>query len=310
MVAPESYMETGFIRGELTPFSEMNVSVATAALQYGLGVFGGMRLYKQDDGSLAVFRLSDHLRRFIEGAYILGFPIEFDVEQVERAVRGVISANKPEGDSYIRTFMYRSDINLGPVIEGDYDFTVYMRPLGNYFKTNGLRVQVSAWTRNADNALPARTKASGGYVNSAVASNTAHRSGYDDAILLDANGHVTEASVMNFFMVKNDTLITSFGTTDVLEGVTRRSVIDLARHLGISVVERDIDRTELYTADEIFFAGTAAQITWCESVDDRPVGRWRGGDMGPITKAIEGAFGDAVRGRTPEFQKWLFKVDV
>lgn len=287
MAKHQDYLEHAYIRGEIVPFADATVSIATNALQYGLGIFGGVKGYKQADGSIGIFRLDDHIQRLQRSAKILHFPYEIDAKKIRNTFIELTKRNAPKGNVYYRPFIYRSDIALSPAINGDYDFSLYMLNVGDYFdKSKGLRVCISSWTRNSDNALPPRTKVSGGYVNAALAMFDATQAGYDAAVMLDSSGHVGEGAVMNLFMVRDGKIITSGITSDILEGITRRTVIELAEKLGIPVEERTIDRTELYIADEVFFAGTATELTWATSVDGTVITE----QPGPIFSKLNKAF--------------------
>ncbi len=261
-----------FIRGSVVPFEEATVSIATNALHYGGGVFGGIKAIKTTEG-MAVFRLDDHIARLQKSCRILHFPFELDAAKVKQQILDLIQKNKPTGNTYIRPLIYRSDTALAPAIVGDYDLAIYLLDMPHYFDpTKGTRVMVSSWQRNADNAIPPRTKATGGYINSALAINDATENGFDSAIMLDAQGNVSEGAVMNIFLVRDSKLITPSMDSSILEGITRRTVLELADEWGIEVVERTVNRSELYIADEVFFCGTAANISWCPQIDSTTFG--------------------------------------
>jgi branched-chain amino acid aminotransferase len=216
--------------------------------------------------------------------------------------------NVPTTDCYYRPFAYKSDLSLGPSIgHAGGGFTVYMMNLGNYFgEDRPLRLMVSSWRRVVDNAIPARGKIGGAYVNSSIAKDEAQINGYDDAIMMNERGKVAEASAANLFMVRDGVLITAPITADILEGITRRSVLELAAYLGIPVLEREIDRSELYLADEIFLSGTAAQVAPVGEVDKRFIGD----SSRPMTSKLRATFEDVVRGRNPDFSHWLTRVEI
>ncbi len=307
-MAANQFLEFAFFKESIVPFTEANVSVATLALQYGLSCFGGIRGYRADDGSISIFRLPDHMLRFSRSAGLLKIKLPGDVQYLSNAVVELTKKNAPTTDCYYRPFAYKSDLSLGPSIgHPGGAFTVYMMNLGNYFgEDRPLRLMVSSWRRVADTAIPARGKIGGAYVNSSIAKDEAQINGYDDAIMMNELGKVAEASAANLFMVRDGVLITAPITADVLEGITRRSVVELARHMGIPVVERDIDRSELYIADEIFLSGTAAQVAPVGEVDKRTIGN----SEYPITNQLRAAFEDVVRGRNPVFSHWLTRVEV
>jgi branched-chain amino acid aminotransferase len=307
-MAANQFLEFAFFKESIVPFTEANVSVATLALQYGLSCFGGIRGYRADDGSISIFRLPDHMLRFSRSAGLLKIKLPGDVQYLSNAVIELTKKNAPSTDCYYRPFAYKSDLSLGPSIgHPGGAFTVYMMNLGNYFgEDRPLRLMVSSWRRVADTAIPARGKIGGAYVNSSIAKDEAQINGYDDAIMMNELGKVAEASAANLFMVRDGVLITAPITADVLEGITRRSVVELARHMGIPVVERDIDRSELYIADEIFLSGTAAQVAPVGEVDKRIIGN----SSYPITNQLRAAFEEVVRGRNPVFSHWLTRVAV
>jgi branched-chain amino acid aminotransferase len=257
-----------YIRGEVVPFEQATVSLATNALHYGGGVFGGIKGVQTKDG-LAIFRLDDHIARLAKSCRILRFPYEVDASDIKRVIKELVQKNKPTGTTYIRPLIYRSDTALSPSIEGDYDLAIYMLDMPNYFDPEkGTRVMVSSWQRNADNAIPPRTKATGGYINSALAIHEANMRGFDSAIMLDAHGNVSEGAVMNVFLMRDGVLVTPSTDSSILEGITRRTVLELAETWKLKVQERPVNRSELYLADEMFFCGTAANISWCPRVDD------------------------------------------
>lgn len=268
MAKHQDYLQHAYIRGEFCDFKDATVPIATNAMQYGIAIFGGVKGYKLEDGSIGILRLDDHIRRLKTSAKILRFPYDFDEKKIRNVFEKLTEKNMPLSNVYYRPFLYRSDISLSPAIAGEYDFALYMLSMGDYFdKSRGLRVCVSSWTRNNDNALPPRTKASGGYINAALAVEDATRGGYDSAIMLDSSGFVGEGAVMNLYIVRNGTIITPDVSSHILEGITRLTVLELAKEHGIPVEVRQISRTELYVADEVFFSGTATELTWCESID-------------------------------------------
>jgi branched-chain amino acid aminotransferase len=308
-MAVNQFLEYAHFGGKIVPFAEANVSVATLALQYGLSVFGGIRGYHADDGSINIFRLREHFTRFSRSAGLLKIALPGDLEYLMDATVELTRRNAPGSDCYYRPFAFKSDLSLGPSIgHPGGAFTVYMLPLGNYFggEPRGLRMQVSSWRRVADTQIPARGKIGGAYVNSAIAKDEAVINGYDDAIMLNELGKVAEASAANLFIVRDGVLITPGITSDVLEGITRRSVMELAEDLGIPVKERDIDRSELYIADEVFVCGTAAQVAPVDQIDQRHIGD----PTQPITTRLREHFEAVVRGRVPSRADWLTRVEI
>ncbi len=292
MANHQDYLDFAYIRGEFVPFKEANVSIATNSLQYGMAIFGGLKGYRQADGSTGILRLDDHITRLKNSAKILRMPFDFDGKKIKDTFIELTKRNKPTGNVYYRPFIYRSDIALSPAVAGEYDFALYMLNVGDYFdKSRGLKVCVSSWTRNSDNALPPRTKVSGGYVNAALAIEDATRGGYDSAIMLDNTGNVGEGAVMNIFVVRDGMIITPDVNADILEGITRRTVIELAKDHGYDVIARPISRTELYLAEEVFFSGTATEMTWVTSIDGVTISD----TAGPIFTKLNEAFTDLTK---------------
>lgn len=300
-----------FFVDKVTPIEEAKISVMAKVVQYGMGWFGGVRGYlSQDKRSLNIFRLDDHITRFINSSRILGVKLKYDHAQIREIFLDLVKQNKPSTDTYFRPFGFADSTELSPnfIQNGTFAFALYMIPLGDYIDTTkGNSVCVSSWRRPSDNAIPSRAKISGAYVNSALAKQEAILNGYVETIELSEQGEVTEGSAMNFFMVRDGKLITPTGSSDILEGITRRSVIQIARDMGIEVVERAVDRTELYVADEAFFSGTGAQVAWISDIDHRVVGT---GQIGPITQRVQKKFFEIVRGTDATYQSWLTSIHI
>lgn len=294
---------TAYFRKKFVPIKEANVSIMTHALQYGTGVFGGIRGYQTDNGSISIFRLEDHAKRLLGAINIFGATQPCSREELKQIVVTLIQKNKAKGDIYLRPFIYNSSYGVTPTVyQQPFELAIYMFPLGEYLDIHkGLSVCVSSWTRITDASIPARGKITGGYINSSLARAEANANGFDEAVMLDRNGHVCEGSAENIFIVRNGVLITPPVYTDILEGITRSSILTIAKDLNISVEVRDIDRTELYVADEVFFSGTGVQVSWISRVDHRPVG---GGTMGSIAKKLQERFFDIVKGKTAEYKNW------
>ncbi|GIW63161.1 MAG: branched chain amino acid aminotransferase [Patescibacteria group bacterium] len=286
-----------FFNGKIVSFESAKVSVATKALQYGMGVFGGIRgYYRKDLSGVFVFRLSDHYKRFLNSLKILGVKFPYSHKQLVDITVSLIKKNAPKSNFYLRPFAYADSLGLSPnfALDSDFDFTLYMLPLEEYLSVNkGLKVKVSSFRRLSDNAIPSRAKISGAYVNSALASKEAVDNGCDEAIFLTEDGHIAEGSAENLFIVRNNTLITSPVSDEILEGITRETVMYLAKRSGINVVERKIDRSELYVCDEAFFSGTGVQISWIKEIDGRTVGN---GKIGKITKLLQDLYFKVVQG--------------
>ncbi|CAN5456839.1 branched-chain amino acid transaminase [soil metagenome] len=306
---PESSMlDWAYFQGEIVPFSEANFSIGTHVVQYGTGVFAGIRAYLSADGeNLNVFRLEDHAKRLLSSARLLRSETTHTVESVSKIILDLLAKNAPTGDTYIRPFFYKPAVTLTPRLRGIGDeLAVYMLPLGDYLPTSGVKAIVSSWVRVPDNAIPSRGKITGAYINSAFAKDEAEEKGADDAILLNTAGKVSEGSSCNLFIVRNNTLITPPISSDILEGITRRTVFELANDLNLEVETRTIDRSELYVADEAFFCGTGVQVAPIASIDGRPVGEV----PGPLTKQISDRFFNMMRGNLPEYFRYLSPVKV
>lgn len=271
-----------YFEGEIVPIEKAQISIMTNSLHYGIGIFGGLKIFETSDGP-AIFRLDDHVERMRKSVEILGFRYDFDPEKVKKILLELALRNKPTSTTYIRPLIYRSDTTISPDIAGDYELAVYMLDMPAYFDPNkGLKVCISSWQRNSDNAIPPRTKATGGYINSALAIDEARGKGFDSAIMLDKNGDVSEGAVMNIFLVKDGQLITPSLGSDILEGITRRTIIEIAQKNGIKVIERKVKPSELYEADEVFFSGSATNITWCSVVDEKEISS----QIGPVTQKM------------------------
>jgi branched-chain amino acid aminotransferase len=298
-----------YFEGKIVPFSAANVSVATHGLNYGTAVFGGLRAYwNAERKNLFVFRPRDHYRRFLNSAKMM--LMEFDVtpESLTQLTLELLQKDGWQQDLYIRPLAYKADPGIGVRLHDLKDeLTIFALPFGAYGKNeDGAHVTFSSWRRIDDNVIPARGKISGAYANSALIKTDAIRSGFDEALVLDQSGHISEGTAMNVFIVRDGALITPPVTDNILEGITRKSVMELARNeLGLNVVERSIDRTEAFICEEMFMTGTAAQISVVTKVDHRPVGD---GKMGPITAQLRTLFNDVVHGKNPKYAQWNVAV--
>lgn len=300
-----------FFHGKITKIEDANVNIQTNALQYGTGIFGGIRgYYNPKGGYISLFRISDHFTRFLNSFKILGVEIKYKKEELMKITIDLTKKNQPKTDTYFRPFAYAGSLNLSPNLQRDhiFEFAQYLMPLGDYLPTDkGIKVCVSSWRRVSDNAIPSRAKITGSYINSALAKNEANINGYEEAIFLNEAGNVAEGSAMNLFIVRDGVLITPQKSDDILEGITRRTVIQLASDLGFPVRERTIDRSELYVSDEAFFCGTGAQISWIKEIDNRKIGT---GKRGKITEKIQDLFFQVVRGEVAKYEKWCTKIKV
>jgi len=294
-----------WFNGRVVECEEARVHVLTHALHYGSAVFEGIRGY-WNGFNLYVFRLRDHIVRLVNSARIVGFEIGYTVEQLVDAVVEVIKANGFKENVYIRPIAFIGEGGISLDISGmPVDVAIAAFPFGKYLESEGVRVKVVSWRRVPSTSMPVMAKASGIYLNSVIALLEARRAGYDEAILLDWRGYVAEGSGENIFIVRKGVIATPPVTASILEGITRDTVIKVARDMGYTVEERDIAREELYTSDEIFLTGTAAEITPVVEVDGVKVG---GGVVGPITSKLKDVYRRIVMGEEPRYTHWLTPV--
>lgn len=298
-----------FFEGKIVPLADAKINIATHGFLYGTAVFGGMRAYwNEEKKRLFVFRPYDHFRRLLNSGRMMAMNIPYDEESLIQLTLDVLRTDNWKEDIYLRPTIYKSDMGIGVKLHDLKDeFCMFVMKFEKYVKNDAnAHVTFSSWRRIDDNAIPARGKVAGAYANSALIKTDANRSGFDEALVLDQNGHVSEGSAMNIFMVRDGVLITPPVTDNILEGITRRSVIELARNdLGLQVVERSIDRTEVFIAEEMFMTGTAAQLVAITKIDHRPVGT---GVMGPVTTKLRTLFDDVVRAKHPKHQQWNLEV--
>ncbi len=297
-----------FFEGRIVPFDEARVHILTHAFNYGTAVFEGVRgYYSEKRGELYMIRLREHVERLVANSRILMLDPGYTVSEIVEFGLELVRKNAFRCDVYLRPIVYCSALRVGPGINEEHALAMYNVPLGHHHDPGrAMDVMVSTWRRTDDNAIPARGKINGAYVNSALAITEAHRAGFDDAIFLNQDGHVSEGSVMNLFIVRGGTLVTPPVTANILEGITRVDVMALARdELGLGVLEREIDRTELYQADEVFFCGTGAKILGVGSVDRRVIGQ---GGVGPVTRKLQKLYDAIVHGEDDRHADWLTPV--
>ncbi|MEM7030674.1 MAG: branched-chain amino acid transaminase [Chloroflexota bacterium] len=300
-----------YYEGEIVPIAQATVSVMCNTLHYGTGCFGGIRAYwNEDQAQLYVFRVLDHYERFLNSTKLLHCRLDYTKEQLAQITVDLLSREGWKENVYIRPIAYKDDDYYRVWLHDATDkVAITSRPVGSYIKgDNGIHVCVSAWRRVDDTAMPARGKVNGTYVNSALAKSDAMLSGFDEAVVLNQDGHVSEATAANFMMIRKGEVITPPITSNILEGITRRTVIQLIEdELGLAVTEREIDRSELYLADEAFFCGTGAQITPIGVIDHRPVGE---GGVGPISQSLRDLYFRVVKGEEEKYREWLTPVPV
>ena len=294
-----------WLDGEMVRWEDAKVHVLAHALHYGTAYFEGIRCYELADGRSAVFRLKEHIRRLADSGKILGFPLPYTQEQLCLATMELIRANKLKA-CYIRPLAFVGLGELGLYApKNPINVCIAVWPWGAYLGDeglqNGIRAKVSSFTRHHVNVMMTKSKAAGNYINSVLAKHEVKKSGYDEAIMLDAEGYVSEASGENIFIVR-DRKIKTTPLTSILPGITRDSIITVARDKGYELVEERFTRDELYTADEAFFTGTAAELTPIREVDDRQIGA---GSRGPVTEDIQKIFFEIIKGKKSKYEKWL-----
>jgi branched-chain amino acid aminotransferase len=298
-----------YFGGQFVPADQAKVSIATHAFNYGTACFEGLRAYWSEPAQqLFIFRPIEHYERLLRSARLLLMDVGLTAQQMTDITVELLRKEGFREDTYIRPLAYKADEGIGVRLHGIRDaFAMFAVPFGEYLPVKaGAKAGVSSWRRVDDNAVPARAKITGAYINSALAKSEALLNGFDEAIVLTQDGHVSEGSAENIFVVRNGELLTPPVSDNILEGITRSTIIEIAqRELGIRTVERPIDRSELYGADEVFFAGTGVQVVPVIEIDRRPVGT---GARGPLTARLETLYFDIVRGLLPKYRAWCVPV--
>jgi branched-chain amino acid aminotransferase len=299
-----------YFNGKFVPFSEANVSIASSPVLYGLTIYTVFSVnWNKEKQQLYAFRLKDHYQRLVNSAKIMDFqPFinNYTYEKFEKTMLELVRRNKIQEDVLVRAAVYIDELIAGTKIHGlKNNFSAYIYPMGEILSKDGIHCCISSWQRTADNAQPSRAKINGSYINASLMKNEAILNGYDEAIALDQHGHVAEGTVANLFIVRDGVLITPDTATDILEGITRNSIIRIAQDLGIKTEQRAIDRSELYIADEIFMCGSSARVVPILSVDKRLIAS---GETGVITSRLIKLYDDAQRGSDPHYQEWLTPV--
>lgn len=302
-------MNSIYFNGKYVPPAEAKVSVLTNSLHYGTAVFEGIRAYwNGSKKQLFVFRMPEHYERFLRNTSLLRLNVTQSTDELCDITLELLRRNHLEEDVYVRPLAYFSTETVGVRLHGmETGLTIFSIPFGPYIDiSNGIKVGISSWRRIDDNAIPARCKIAGGYVNSAIAKSEALDHGYDEAIFLTKDGFLSEGSAENIFLIRGGKLITPSLAEDILEGITRATLIDLCHtELNLEVVERQIGRSEIYLAEEIFLCGTGAQVSPVIEVDRRPVGT---GKIGPITTEIQRVYFEVVKGNSRKYLKWCTPV--
>jgi branched-chain amino acid aminotransferase len=300
------FLPYAWFGGKCVPFAEATLSVATHALHYGTAAFGGMRALPNpsDPAEILLFRADRHARRLSQSARLL--LTELPEQTIHNAIGAFLRANKPTCPVYLRPFVYTSDLGIAPRLHNiETDFLIYGLELGDYLSPDGVSCRISSWTRQEDRSLPLRGKISGAYITSSLAKTEAVKSGFDEALLLNSRGKVSEASGMNLFIVRDGALITPGVDQDILEGITRASVIELARAMGLEVIERGVDKSELFVADEVFLSGTAAKVTPVRRVETTDMPSQR-----PVMEGIRERLTAITEGRDPAYDHWVTRIRI
>src|SRR3990167_2088721 len=300
-----------YFRDKFVPFNDANVSVASSPVLYGLSIYTVFSVnWNKNQQKLYIFRLREHYDRLVKSARIMDFDSfakDWSWEKFQKTMLELIKRNNVQEDVLVRASVFIDELAAGTKIHGlKNSFSAYIYPRGEILPRSGINMCISSWVRNADNSIPAKAKTNGSYVNASLMKNEALLNGYDDAIALDHNGHVAEGTMANLFIVQGDKLATPDTSTDILEGITRDSLLEVAKKLGIKTQERSIDRTELYKAQEAFLCGTSALITPILSIDKRPI---NGGTVGPTTKRLAKAYQEILQGENKTYANWLTTVN-
>ena len=300
------FLPYAWFDGKCIPFNEAKISIATHALHYGTAAFGGMRAIPdpENQNEFLLFRTDKHIQRLTQSAKLLLSEISEDY--IFNSLKLLIKKNNPDRPIYIRPFIYTSDLGIAPRLHNiETNFFIYCIELGDYLSPDGVTCRMSSWSRQEDRSLPLRGKISGAYITSSLAKTEASLSGFDEALLLNSSGKVSEASGMNLFIVRDGDLITPGVDQDILEGITRASVIELAKSMGLNVIERPVDKTELSIADEVFLTGTAAKITPIKQIESTKLVGER-----PIMEKLKSKLIAITEGRSKDYDSWVTRIKI
>ncbi len=299
-----------YFEGKIVPFKEAKVSVMNHAFNYGTAVFGGVRAnWNEEEQQAYLFRPADHFKRLADSSRLMfmTFHERYTAEEFTKICAELIKKSNLKEDVYFRPVVYKSTEIVGVRLHNlDDELTIYMIPLNDYVPLTGLRCGFSSWRRTSDNAIPARGKINGSYVNSAFSKTEAVKNGFDEAIVTDQEGHVVEGSAENLFIIRDGVAYTPSPSSDILEGITRKTLMQLLRDdLGVQVIERNIGRTELFYADEVFLCGTGAKVAPVVEIDHRMIGN---GKAGPISQKLQTLYFDVVKGNVAKYKSWLAPI--
>ena len=299
-----NFLPIAYFQNQFVPFEDAKISIATHALHYGTGAFGGLRCIAdpENPNQYLLFRLDLHCKRLSNSARFLNY--DLPASKIQEAIVEFVRKNRPGSSSYIRPFVYTSDLGISPRLHKiEKDFFIYGLELGDYLSPEGVSCRISSWYRQEDRSLPLRGKISGAYITSSLAKTEAVEAGYDEAILMNSQGKICEASGMNVFIVRNGQVITPGPDQDILEGITRGSIITIARDMGLEVIERPVDKSELLIADEVFLSGTAAKITPVKQVENYKLSSDR-----PITDQLREKITAITENRDPQYKAWVYVI--
>jgi len=302
----DNFLPVAYFQNQFIQFVDAKLSIATHALHYGTGAFGGLRGIPdpQNPEQILLFRLDRHCKRLSDSAKLLHYDLPAD--KIQAIITEFIKKNKPTQSFYIRPFVYTSGLGISPRLHKiEKDFFVYGLELGDYLSPEGVSCRISSWYRQEDRSLPLRGKISGAYITSSLAKTEAVESGFDEAILLNSQGKVSEASGMNIFIVRNGQLITPGVEQDILEGITRDSIFTLASDLGLKIIERAVDKSELFIADEVFLSGTAAKVTPVKKIETYELPKTR-----PITEKLRKKLTAITENRDADYQQWVEIISI
>jgi branched-chain amino acid aminotransferase len=299
-----------FLRDDFVPFEDANLNIASSSVMYGLSIYTVFSVnWNEKQKKLYAFRIADHYKRLVNSAKIMdfhSFAKDWPQERFEKTMLELVRRNEIQEDALVRITVFVDEIVAGTKIHGlKNSLSAFVYPMGEILPRSGIHACVSSWLHTPDNVIPPRAKVNGLYANNSLMKNEALLNGYDDAIALDVSGHVNEGTVANLFIVRDGKLITPDPSTDILEGITRNSVLAIAKDQGVKCVQRSVDRSELYIANEMFLCGSSAKITPILSVDKRSIGN---GKIGPITKRLSQAYESAQRGTTTKYSSWRTAV--
>jgi len=297
-------LEFAYFEGVIVPSDQAKISIASHTIQYGTGVFGGMRGYFVEPGKARLFRIEEHYKRLMAALHIFSMDFQMSFEEFQMVLEALIKANNPKTGFYIRPIVYSDDEVLTPCFDKiSYKIAFYMIELGDYLDTSrGLRLMVSSWKKFSDASISTKAKASGAYLHASEARTEANRLGYDEALVMDESWHIVEASAANMMLVSRGEVLMPPVGSSMLEGITMRTVIELLKEEGVPIIYTPIDRSMIYSADELFLTGSGAQIVFAKSVDDRQIGD---GEMGPICGLLRQNYTDIINMNHPKSTLWM-----